>query len=225
MSLRHVVFLLLSFVNSLSLYAQEVYAQEDIPPASVSTSDMFFKPGYFFLSFYGGGFSPTDEPQFVDIRHRYTLGAGISADLAQYPHWALDLELFFINRDYDTPLGPLAWGSIDDDTSVQTNAALFGGRAFYPLEGPFRAYASAGLGYFKTRMVVYGSLFGFPGSYEDTDTRLELYYGAGLSYRFGSWGLSLDYRHFNLKGSFSAFEVQNANLGGDALLAGWSYAF
>jgi hypothetical protein len=116
-------------------------------------------------------------------------------------------------------------GTIDNETSIQTSAFLVGGRAFYPAEGPFRAYASAGVGYFSTKMVVYGSTLGLPGSYEDTDKSVEFYYGTGLSYMFGKWGLSLDYRHFNLDGSFDGFIISNADLGGDLFLVGLRFYF
>ena len=98
-------------------------------------------------------------------------------------------------------------------------------RAFYPAEGPFRLYASAGIGYFYTKMIVYGSTLGVPGSYDDTDMSMEFYYGAGLGYMFGKWGLGLDYRHFNLDGSFSGFNISNADVGGDVYLVGIRFTF
>ena len=100
-----------------------------------------------------------------------------------------------------------------------------GARAFYPANGRLRAYASAGLGNFYTRMVVSGSVFGFPGVYEDEDSSIEPYYGLGIAYRFDHWGVSLDLRHFDMDGNFSGFNINNANLGGDLLLVGWRYSF
>ena len=194
-------------------------------PAANTEGSEFFKPAGWSFNLYAGRYDVAEEPQFVGIRNKYALGMGLSADLNRYPHLGLDLELFFVNRDYDTPVGPPLWGSIDNDTSVQTTAFLAGARAFYPASGPWRVYASAGLGYFQTRMVVSGSVFGFPGIYEDTDSSLEPYYGAGLSYGFGHWGLSVDLRHFDLDGNFSGFNISNANLGGDLLLVGWRYNF
>jgi len=177
------------------------------------------------LAVYAGRYDVDDEPQFIGVRNKYGFGVGLSGVLREYPNLALDFEIQSVNRDYDTPLGPPLWGVIDNDTSVQTSALLVGARAFYPSSGRLNAYISAGMGLFYTRMVVTGSVFGFPGLYEDTDTSLEPYYGLGLSLSFDNWGLSLDMRHFDLKGDFSAFNVSNANLGGDMLLVGWHYKF
>ena len=42
---------------------------------------------------------------------------------------------------------------------------------------------------------------------------------------FGKWGLGLDYRHFRLEGSFSGFDINNADIGGDLLLVGVKFSF
>ncbi len=184
-----------------------------------------FKPGAWSVSVYAGRYDVAEEPQFVGIRNKYGLGLGLGAEFANHPYLGLDLELMFANRDYDTPVGAPLWGVIDNDTSVQTDAFLVGLRAFYPANRPVRGYVSAGLGYFRTRMVVSGSVLGFPGTYEDSDSRIEPYYGVGMNFMFSNWGLSVDLRHFDLKGSFSGFGISNANLGGDLLLVGWRYIF
>ena len=194
-------------------------------PPSARPVPLFFKPGNWSINLYAGSYEVTDEPQFVGIRNEYSLGLGFSADFNRYSYLELVFEIFYVNRDFDTPVGPPFLGTIDNETSIQTSAFLVGGRAFYPAEGPFRAYASAGVGYFSTKMVVYGSTLGLPGSYEDTDKSVEFYYGTGLSYMFGKWGLSLDYRHFNLDGSFDGFIISNADLGGDLFLVGLRFYF
>lgn len=208
-----------------------VNAQEvDGPAQALSTPapgpvNGIFKPGGWSLNVYGGRYDAAYEPQFVGIRNKYGLGIGLSSEFSQVPYLGMDFELMYANRDYDTPVGAPLWGTIDNDTRVQTSALLIGVRAFYPNTASLRGYVSAGFGYFKTRMVVSGTLIGFPGVYEDTDTSIEPYYGLGLAYGFGQWGLSLDLRHFELRGNFSAFKINNANLGGDLLLVGWFYRF
>lgn len=219
----------------IALYSVQLNAEESIDPkedpesqaetSSTASKVPFFKPGSWLFILYGGKYEVAEEPQFVGIRNDYSLGMGASADLNNYPYLGLDFELFYVNRDYDTPVGPPLFGTIDNDTSIQTTAFLLGGRAFYPAQGPFRIYASAGLGYFHTTMVVYGSTLGLPGSYEDKDMSMEFYYGAGIRYMFGKWGLGFDYRHFNLDGSFSGFDISNADLGGDLLMAGLRFSF
>jgi hypothetical protein len=194
-------------------------------PVSDTMGSAIFKPDGWSFSVYAGRYDVAEEPQFVGIRNKYGLGIGLSAEFAKYPNLGLDLELMFANRDYDTPIGPPLWGVIDNDTRVETDALLIGARAFYPANRPLRAYVSAGFGYFRTRMVVSGSVFGFPGLYEDSDSSLEPYYGMGINYMFANWGLSVDLRHFDLKGYFGSFGISNANLGGDLLLVGWKYTF
>lgn len=213
--------------NTLAQEADVLKLEPETPPeTSISTpSTPFFKPGSWITTIYAGTYDVTDDPQFIGIRNDYALGLGLSAELSRYPNLALDFEYFYVNRDYDTPIGPPLFGTIDNDTSIQTNAFLVGGRIFYPEEGPFRIYASAGIGYFHTTMVVYGSTLGLPGSYEDKDMSMEFYYGAGVGYMFDKWGLGLDYRHFRLEGSFSGFDINNADIGGDLLLVGVKFSF
>lgn len=228
--MKRLILLYLIIFYTTAVLAQEesvlTEAPDTIPPSSRPIADSpFFSPGSWTVSLYGGSYDSAEESQFTGIRNEYSLGVGFSADLNHYPYLGLDFELFYVNRDYDTPVGPPLWGTIDNDTSIQSTAFLVGGRAFYPAERPFRIYASAGFGYFHTKMVVYGSTLGLPGSYEDKDMNMEFYYGAGISYLFGKWGLGLDYRHFNLEGNFSDFNISNADLGGDLFMLGLRFSF
>lgn len=225
MSMRLILLGLLFWTDVYAVESNSPVSGEMRQPFSTSSIEQTFNPDSFALGFYGGNFAVDDEPQFANIHNEYAFGAGISADFTHYPMLALDVEVYFINRDYDTSIGPPLWGTIDEDTSIETNAALVGGRLFYPVIPPFRAYVSAGLGYFQSRLVVFGSLFGFPGIYEDTDSDISFYYGAGVSYMFGDWGLSLDYRYFDISGSFDGFNIDNANVGGRLYLVGWKYVF
>lgn len=224
---RVIVFLILLLVIWTNASAEEVAAASE-RHAAVSPllpGSGVFKPGSWSLNVYAGRYDVSEEPQFIGVRNKYALGVGMGAELANYPYLGLDLELMFANREYDTPIGPPLWGTIDNDTRVETSALLVGARAYYPANGSLRAYVSAGLGFFRTRMVVSGSVVGFPGTYEDSDSSVEPYYGLGISYKFDNWGLSVDYRHFELKGNFSGFNISNANLGGNMLLAGWRYYY
>lgn len=142
-----------------------------------SSVSAIFKPGGFTVSVYGGHYDVSYGPQFVGVRNKYGMGIGLSADFAQIPDLGLDLEFMYTNREYDTPVGAPLWGTIDNDTSVQISAVLAGIRAFYPGRGRLRGYVSAGFGQFQTRMVVAGSVLGFPGIHEETDSSIEPYYG------------------------------------------------
>lgn len=211
----------------VALYCNNLSAQEE-EKAVIDTSDsadLFFKPGGWTASIYAGWLDSASESQFVGIRAEYALGLGLSGALNNYPYLALDVELFGAHREFDTPVSAPLFGSVDNDTALDTTALLFGIRASYPAQGKLRAYASAGLGFFNNKMLVTGSVVGLPASLEQTDNTLDIYLGAGASYLFGKWGLSLDYRHYDVDGSFSDFYISNADLGGDMLLLGLAFAF
>lgn len=227
--MKKLMITLLIMQCSMNLFAQEekISASDSIKHSSDIYSDKppFFKAGSSRLSIFIGNNRADDEPQLVNMRNQYAFGFGISSDFTRLPNFGFDFDFLSVNRDYDTPIGPPLWGTIDKSTSVKTTSALVGIRAFIPQSGPFRAYASAGVGYFRTRMRVFGTVIGFPGKYEEEDASFNIYHGAGIQYDFGRWGLSLDYRHFNLRASFSGFNISNANLDGDVYLLGWHYIF
>ncbi len=100
--------------------------------------------GDFATRLYGGNFVAESDPQFVNLHNQYTLGFGLSAGFANNPYHELDVEYFFANRDYDTQLPRSPFGTIDNDTSIETQALLVGARAVYPKDGIVRAYAVAG---------------------------------------------------------------------------------
>jgi len=106
--------------NTLAQEADVLKLEPETPPeTSISTpSTPFFKPGSWITTIYAGTYDVTDDPQFVGIRNDYALGLGLSAELSRYPNLALDFEYFYINRDYDTPIGPPLFGTIDNDTSL-----------------------------------------------------------------------------------------------------------
>ncbi len=185
----------------------------------------FFKHDSLQLTLYGGNFDAQLEAQFVGIRNEYGLGMMLGIDLVPVAYLGLNLELLAANRDFDTPIAPPFFGTLDNDTSVQTTALLVGVRLFYPPTRAMRLYGVAGLGYYHTEMVVSGSLFGFPGVYRDDDQSLDTYYGAGLSYAFDNWVWSVNYRHINLSGDFDSFQIYDADLGGDLYALGVGYRF
>lgn len=194
------------------------------PGQGALAQEPFFKPASMRLTFYAGNFDQNPEPQFIGSRNTYGYGLTVGADLNAYPFLGLDVELLGSNQDYDTPVSD-PFASLDNDTSVQTAGLLVGLRAFYPANSKFRVYGVAGLGFYYVNMTVTGSLFGFPGTYEDDDRSTEFYYGAGASYLFDNWIVSIDYRKLNLEGSFGGFGISNADLGGDIVALGIGYQF
>jgi hypothetical protein len=148
---------------------------------------------------------------------------GLSADFSRPRFTGLDVELQSLHREFDTPVSPPYWGTIDNKTNIETLSLRLGARLFYPDTGALRAYASGGLGYYKTTMRVSGTLLGVPGSYEESDTSWNPYVGAGIRYRFDKWSLGFDYRHTDLKGDFPDFGITNAKIGGDSYMLGFGW--
>ena len=228
--LRNIIIILYASAFCADIDAQEMRDSEINPDAAqdenkAPVDESFFRQAGKQTTFYLGRFEAAEEPQFRGVRAQYTFGLGVSAELAQYPNLALDLELFDFHREFDTTVQAPLLSTINNDTSADTLALLFGARAFYPASSSFRAYVSAGLGYFNTRLVVTGSTFGLPGTMEQSSSSLDIYYGAGISYSLDKWGIGLDYRRVDIEGSFSDFYIDDADLGGDALLLGVRYHF
>ena len=216
-------FSLFLFLQSpASLHAELEQATDD---TAAKDKDRFFKPGGVSVAIYAGDFLSAEEEQFTALRAEYSLGLGISADLNKIPHLALDFELLGFNREYTTPVLPPELDDIDNDTKITTNTYLFGARAYYQVRDPLRLYAVFGFGYFETRMLATGERLGLPATHEDTEWSFNLYAGAGIIYMFDRWGLGLDYRYFDLEGDFSDFEVDGANVGGEAIMLGLRYRF
>lgn len=184
-----------------------------------------FRAGSGVASVLAAHLDTAHEPQLAGERNALGLGFVFSGDLAAYDWLGLDLEVHFLYREFDTPVAAPLFGTIDNDTTIGTTAILFGARAHHSLHTALRAYAVAGLGYYYTTLSVSGSVFGFPGTYEDTDQTLGLYYGAGLNYGLPSLILSLDYRHLDFSGSFGKFGISGAALGGDLIALGIGWRF
>ena len=205
-----------------SLHAEPDQAAGDTAP---SDKDRFFKPGGVTATIYAGDYLSAEEDQFSDLRAEYSLGIGVSADLNKIPHLALDFELFNFNREYTTSVMPPDLDEIDNDTKITTNTYMFGARAYYQVRDLLRVYAVLGFGYYETRMLAPAEYLGLPVKYDDNYWSFDMYAGAGIIYMPHRWGLGLDYRYFDFEGDFPEFEVEGAQLGGDAIMLGLRYLF
>jgi len=174
---------------------------------------------------YGGSFESNPEAQLVGVRNEYGLGVILGIDFPNVSYLGLDMELLGVNRDFDTPISPPFLGTLDNDTTVETAGLLVGARLFYPVTQSIHVYGVGGVGYYRTKLRVTGTLLGLPGVYEEDDTSFEYYYGAGVSYDFATWTLGLHYRHVNLNGDFGGFQISNADLGGDLLALGFGFRY
>lgn len=128
------------------------------------------------------------------------------------------LELMTVSTRYDTNIPPPAWGMIDSRMTLDTNALLFGVRASYPPRRPYRFHATAGIGYFNSKLTATGSTFGFPGEVSDDDSSLGFHAGAGFEVNLGNWVVGVDFRRWFVgTTSFPTFNVTSADIGGDYL--------
>lgn len=214
--MHRLVFLLaLSVVSEVAIPAPVVADSAQGDPIADGSGD----GGYEFFA-YGGSLLVAHESQLSGVGNPYSLGLGFSTDLARPRYTALDLELLALSREFDTPIAGSYWGTIDNKTHIDTISFRLGARLFYPERSPLSVYASGGLGYYKTTMRVSGTLLGIPGSYEESDTSWQPYYGAGIRYHFSDWSLGFDYRHTELKGDFPDFGITDADIGGDSYMLG-----
>ena len=213
-----VVFFILS---PLAVYAQEVTEAEVVEAAE----EPFFKPQTVVFRMFGGTIEFADEPQLPNRHDKYAFFIGVGGDLEAVPYLGLDVELGGLSSDFTNPLGSPWFGSISDDTNIDMFGVLVGLRAFYPAQSALRFYVVGGLGWFQTTMRTYGSLFGFPGSYEDKDMALEFYHGAGLRLGSDQWALTLDYRRINPDSDFPDYGIENVGVGGDMTMIGFEFGF
>ena len=228
---RYIKIRSITFISSLVLsiivlpLSAEVLADDEVEIQGKADEDRFFKPGGVTATIFAGGYQSAEEDQFSDLRAEYVIGLGVSADLNKIPHLALDFELFNFNREYTTSVMPPDLDEIDNDTKITTNTYMFGARAYYQVRDLLRVYAVLGFGYYETRMLAPAEYLGLPVKYDDNYWSFDMYAGAGIIYMPHRWGLGLDYRYFDFEGDFPEFEVEGAQLGGDAIMLGLRYLF
>ena len=224
--MQFVVVLLFTVMIIVEASADNSAESSSTPGAPAESADSgIFATDNLAFRLYGGNFVAESDPQFINMRNQYALGFGFSAGIGNMPGLAMDVEYFFVNRDYDTQLPSPPFGTIDNDTSIETDALLVGGRLIYPPGNRLGVYLAAGFGLFRNKLETFGSTIGFPGELSQENMSIDIYYGAGIEFRYSSWIMSFDYRHLDLDGSFSDFQVTDADIGGDILVIGIGRVF
>jgi hypothetical protein len=145
------------------------------------------------------------------------------------PSWLVAVDLGWIgwSRSFPTEdatnLGALL--TVNDRVDLGTNAVTAGLRLSLPPGALVRPYAAAGLGWIHHKAQLDGSLFFIPGTVaESTSTDWTFYWGGGIDTRFGSWGVSLDYRRLDTTASFGGpFDIPSVDLGGSSFFVGASW--
>jgi hypothetical protein len=176
------------------------------------------------IHLFAGTYESNEEAQLVGIRNDLVLGMSASSRFTRYPFLGIDTEVFYISREFDTPVSSPPYITFDNDTKAETYAMLFGGRITLPANGIVRVYGSGGLGLFSTSITVTDETITYLNITDD-DFELNMYYGAGVQLWFKTWTLSVDYRHFEIDGDFGDLQLQSADLGGDVLTLGIGAVF
>jgi hypothetical protein len=109
--------------------------------------------------------------------------------------------------------------------TLDTNAFLFGVRCSYPPRKSYRFHATAGIGYFSSKLSADSSLIGIPGEVSDEDSSFGYDAGGGFEIDQGNWILGVNYRRWFVNASFPTFGISGADIGGDylGLSVGWLF--
>ncbi len=151
------------------------------------------------------------------------LGFGVHQDFIDYDHLGFDFDVLMLIREYDTTIAAPPFSSISDEMTLDTFAITAGVRGFIPEESRFRAFATIGLGLYFNKLHVTGSTFGLPGSIEDDDTEMNLFYAVGIEYISTEYSFQLQYRDMPIDGGFPTFNVPSTDIGGSMWLLGFGF--
>lgn len=151
------------------------------------------------------------------------LGFGVRQDFVDYDHLGFDFDVLILTREYDTTIAAPPFSTISDEMTLDTFAITAGVRGFIPEESRFRAFATIGLGLYFNKLHVTGSTFGLPGTIEDDDTEMNLFYAAGIEYISTEYSFQLQYRDMPIDGGFPSFNVPGTDIGGSMWLFGFGF--
>ncbi len=150
---------------------------------------------------------------------------GFELDVLPAELFSYRLELITASRTYDTTVPAPAFGTVSGRMTLDTNALLLGVRFSYPPRKSYRFYATAGLGYFSSKLSANSSIIGIPGEVSDEDSSLGYDAGGGAEVDLGNWVLGVNYRRWFVRASFPTFGISGADIGGDylGLSVGWLF--
>ncbi len=161
------------------------------------------------------------------LKIRDGFGLGIELGIKPKDLISYRIELMSVTREYETPSSatPPVFGTIDNRMYLDTNALLVGIRAAWPKGRSYRLHATAGFGYFATKLTVDSSVAGIPAEISESDSSLGLHAGIGAELDTGTMVIGLEFRHWFVDGSFSTFGIGSVDLGGNyyGLSAGWYF--
>jgi opacity protein-like surface antigen len=212
--IRHLLFSLL--LVSTCANAVEETSAEMPAPATVLPGDFIF---------YLGDFRADDNTH--DLQNPdsdFSIGIGAYSSFLPYLDFGVDMQFTF--SDYDTPNLPSdPFTVIYDEMSLSTLGLAGVIRARYDTDYS-RVFVGAGAGLYFSRLAVYASTFGFPGTHEERDNNLGFFYNAGLMLKLTPEQLlGVEYRKLMLEAGFGPVTQDDADIGGEFALLTYSYIF
>ncbi len=215
----------------LLLFSASSFAEEPKSDAPVYVHD--YRPDektalpqnspFFSLRLNAGTFRTNGNPKLSNGSGGHAFG--FEADVLPAELFSYRFEFMIASRTYDTTVPPPAFGTVSGRMTLDTNAFLFGVRCSYPPRKSYRFHATAGIGYFSSKLSAASSLFGIPGEVSDEDASLGYDAGGGFEADLGNWVLGVNYRRWFVSASFPAFGISGADIGGDylGLSVGWLF--
>ncbi len=207
------------------------FAEETKPDAPVYVHD--YKPDektalpqnspLFSMRLNAGTFRTNGNPKLSNQSGGYAFG--FEADILATELFSYRLEFMSASRTYDTTVHSTGFSTISSRMTLDTNAFLFGVRCSYPPRKSYRFHATAGIGYFSSKLSADSSLFGIPGEVSDEDSSFGYDAGGGFEIDLGNWVLGVNYRRWFVEASFATFGISGADIGGDylGLSVGWLF--
>lgn len=182
-------------------------------------------PPVWVIRVHAGSFDFEPDGRLPGLGGLGALAVSVGYVLPSAPFLGFDFEALSGARSYDNEMGDPIFVSVNDETNVDTSTASLGLRFRFPTRAAVNVYAVGGVGYATTTMKVRGLFLFIPGTVaEDRSGEVTTYTGFGIEARFGSWGLSGDYRRFDHTGDFGdPFGVADVELGGTMLLMGGAW--
>jgi len=215
MTVFFIAFLVCSSAEALETDTSTTNTTSTDTSSQAENEQTFAEP---IISIAVGSFAPSNDPQLTGQENGYSIGAGVAWPIKKHPNVSANLSFLGITRRIDTPVSAPVFGTISGTTDVTTISMLVGIKASWPTNENFRIGLNGGVGYFSTRLSATGTLLGIPGTYEERDNALGIYYGAGAQYTADNLTYGLEYRRIDLKGTFSDFGLKDLDIGGGAVL-------
>lgn len=176
--------------------------------------------------FYIGDFNAGSvENQLENPSADFTFGTNLLFAHSENFVWGVDFS--YIARKYDTPANVSGglFAIVDDDMHLDTLGIAING-IFKYATGPAEWYAGAGAGLHFSILTITGSTLGLPGTFEERDTDIGVFYQFGVMFIIaGDNSLGIEYRNLSLDASLPPITDGNVDIGGEFVLINYAASF